>query len=244
MNKDWNLTGGVIIIGSLLWQDHLSNQDNIRKDWRNNNLDEKSKIMVKLPIRYGRYSSGCIYTMIFSNNCQRYKRLGTGYIFPFRSNPIKDIGALLSEAKAMSKAEGMNGSLENDWGKVNILFNPDKINPKIKGQILLEWRKQSGIKKRSWENYKLGREKPCVNANSELNIKWPSPLDNREAQGLSKLDCLIATATKPEHKTKTTYPSDSEVAQTVKNDTSRFYFINNIKHGVNTFQDNAIWNKI
>ena len=142
MNKDWNLTGGVIIIGSLLWQDHFNGQDNIRKDWRNNNLDEKSKIMVKLPIRYGRYSNGNIYTMVFSNNCQRYKRLGTGYVFPFKSNQMRDFDALLSEAKAMSSAEGMDGDLEKDWGKVSILFNPDKINTKIEEQKLLEWSEQ------------------------------------------------------------------------------------------------------
>jgi len=184
--------------------------------------------------------------MVFSRDCQKDKKLGTGYIFSFRLKPIKGIKALLTKAKAMSKAEGMDGDLENDWGKIAILFNPDKINPKIKKQILLEWNKnkQSGIKKGSWKNYKLGEEEPCVNSHSELNIEWPYPLDNQRAQVLSELDFLIAAVTKPKHKTKTTYPTDYEVAETVKNDTSRFYFCNNIKHGITTFQDNAIINKI
>jgi len=241
MNEDWNLKGGVIIIGSLLW-----GQGNGRKKWREKSLDEESKIRVILPIRYGRYSKDSIYTMVFSRDCQKDKKLGTGYIFSFRLKPIKGIKALLTKAKAMSKAEGMDGDLENDWGKIAILFNPDKINPKIKKQILLEWNKnkQSGIKKGSWKNYKLGEEEPCVNSHSELNIGWPYPLDNQRAQVLSELDFLIAAVTKPKHKTKTTYPTDYEVAETVKNDTSRFYFCNNIKHGITTFQDNAIINKI
>lgn len=249
MNKDWNLKGGVIIIGSLLWEDRLNldDQNDIRKEWRNKNLNEKSKTMVKLPIRYGRYSNDRIYTMVFSNDCQKDKKLGTGYIFPFKSKPpIRDIGALLSKAKAMSKAEGLDKNLEKDWGKIAILFNPDKINPEIKKQILLEWSKQSEIKKGSWKNYKLGEEEPCINSNSELNIKWPDPVDNQKTEVLSQLDFLIAAVTKPKHKNKTTitYPTDCEIAETVKKDKSRFYFINSIKHYITTFQDNAILNKI
>jgi hypothetical protein len=250
VKENWNLRGGVIIIGSLLWQDHLENkdQDDIRKKWRNYNLIKKSKTMVRLPIRYGRYSKDSIYTMVFSSDCQKDRKLGTGYIFSFRLKPIKGIKALLTKAKAMSKAEGMERKLENDWGKIAILFNPDKINPEIKKQILLEWNKEvekiKELEEGSWEVYKLGNEEPCVKSNSKLTIKWPDPLDNQEAQILSELDFLIAAVTKPEHKTKTTYPSDCEVAETVKNDESRFYFCNNIKHGITTFQDNAIINKI
>lgn len=244
MKNNLNLKGGVIIIGSLLWQDHLEDQDkdNIRKKWRNKNLDKNSKMLVKLPIRYGKKSTGNIYTMVFSNNCQRDNRLGTGYIFQFKSNPINNFKELLARAKAMSKAERIGKNLEKDWGKVTILFNPDKINPEIKKQILLEWKKQ--FKRKDRENYKFKPEKSCVNARSELNIEWPSPVNNQDAEALSQFDFLIATATNPHHNGGISYPSDSKVAETVKNDKDRRYFINNIKHGITTFQDNSIINKI
>ena len=67
------LKGGVIIIGSLLWQDDLklNTNDKIRYNWRNTSLNLSEKILVKLPIRYGRYSDGNIYTMVFSMNCEK-----------------------------------------------------------------------------------------------------------------------------------------------------------------------------
>lgn len=38
--ENLNLTGGVLIIGSLLWQDDLdlTKKDHIRKTWRDNHL--------------------------------------------------------------------------------------------------------------------------------------------------------------------------------------------------------------
>lgn len=53
------LNGGVLIIGSLLWQDDSSAQpgDQARKHWRETFLVDKSnRLHVKAPIRYGRYS--------------------------------------------------------------------------------------------------------------------------------------------------------------------------------------------
>lgn len=56
-DKTFNLKGGVLIIGSLLWQDYLNKLgDDIRKTWRVKHLLVDSKIMISVPIRYGRYS--------------------------------------------------------------------------------------------------------------------------------------------------------------------------------------------
>ena len=51
------LKGGIIIIGSLFWEDHLDNEktDNIRKNWRQQYLNDSPKL-TKVPIRYGRAS--------------------------------------------------------------------------------------------------------------------------------------------------------------------------------------------
>lgn len=81
---NWNLKGGVIIIGSLLWQEHLHKPgDKIRLDWRKDYLDLENKIQVKVPIRYGRIStkSGSgIITMVFSNKMK--KKLGFAHVVP------------------------------------------------------------------------------------------------------------------------------------------------------------------
>lgn len=52
--RETKLSGGVIIIGSLFWDDDLNTSDNLRKTWRENSLDLQNKILAKLPIRYVR----------------------------------------------------------------------------------------------------------------------------------------------------------------------------------------------
>lgn len=256
MNKNWNLIGGVIMLGSLLWQDHLHNtkNDNIRKQWREKAL-ANDRIIAKLPIRYGRYSNGGIYTMVFSNNCQRYKRLGTGYISLFKSNPINDFNKLLSEAKAMSIAEGMNGNFwgvsgnGDIWGKMGILFNDLKIDKKIKRIILNGWEKQFLINNGTLNSYDfkfIKNERTCITNKGKLNIKWIEPVDKRDSRSVSEFDFLIATATKPKHETNTImrYPNIQEIVTSVKKDNKRYYFIQNMKSGITTFQDNEILNRL
>ena len=101
---NWNLKGGVIIIGSLLWQDYLNQKDdNVRLTWRNSYLDIENKIPVRVPIRYGRKSNSGIMTMVFSNRMA--KRNGFGYVVPF-NKPINNSDELLTKCRALSRAEG------------------------------------------------------------------------------------------------------------------------------------------
>lgn len=89
------LKGGVIIIGSLLWDDK-----NKRKNWRKGHLNCDEAFRVELPIRYGRYSKDRRkeYTMVFSKDCQKNKkRSGTGWIFPLKKeidsfDELKEMG--------------------------------------------------------------------------------------------------------------------------------------------------------
>ena len=122
-NKGWNIHGSVITIGSLYWQDYLNKQsDNIRKKWRERYLGleiDKTKILVKLPIRYGRYSKNKVYTMVFSANCEKQNKLGTGYVIPFLSNPINDFYDIEFETRQMSIAEGMKGRFEELGTSIN-----------------------------------------------------------------------------------------------------------------------------
>jgi len=255
MNNKWKLKGGVIIIGSLLWESDLNNQKNKRKNWRNTHIDKNAKIMIKLPIRYGRSSNNRIYTMVFSNNCQRYKNLGTGYIFPFKSNPINDFRQLVLKAIAMSRVEGMLGKFcgltknEEIWGKMGILFNNSKIDKEIKDIIIKKWEEKisSTHKGLSSYDYKfLRNEKTCITKKGELDIKWVEPVASENSAKVSEFDFLIATVTKPKHSNQNTmqYPDIQEIVTSVRRDTQRKYFINNVKRGITTFQDNDILNNL
>lgn len=253
MNESWNLRGGAIVIGSLLWQDHLRDKPNVRKDWRDNRVREESKILVKLPIRYGRYSKKGGYTMVFSNNRQRYGRLGTGYILPFKANPINNLSQLLSEAEEMSRAEGMRGRFwdENEeiWGKMGIVLNDTRINRRKRRDILDCWEKQfltDEGRPISCEFKPVKNERSCITSRGELTIRWVEPANRRCSKQVSRFDFLIATATKPKHRNKTRkgYPSVEEIVASVKKDKERFYFIRNVQSGITTFQDNEILNKL
>lgn len=244
------LKGGVIIIGSLLWQDDLNKNDKVRSNWRNTTLNLGEKIFARLPIRYGRYSNGNIYTMVFSTNCEKKKRLGTGYIVPFKRNPIEHLDVLIGEARLMSKAEGMKskfvGEANEIWASMGILINKKKVNQKIYEQILSRWTKEykiDGGGKDSSE-YRVGKEKLSISKKGELQIHWPHSFDKGEESRIEELDFLIAASTKPKYQKEgnTKYPSSNEIATSVENDLNRRYFMNNFQHGITTFQDNSVIN--
>ena len=246
------LKGGALIIGSLYWQDDYNSNDKIRKKWRANSLDIKSEILAKLPIRYGRYSNSGIYTMVFSNNCDKRNTLGTGYIIPFKKNPIKKVKTIIREAEKMSEAEGMNKNFisgkKQIWGSMAIIFNSHKRLGKIKNKVLLEWQKKyiDDGGGRDCDDYRFGREKRSLSTKGVLQIRWPEPLNSKDIVNLNELDFLIATITKPEsrNRSQNKYPSILEIADSVKKDKSRKYFINNFSNKIITFQDIRIINKI
>jgi len=130
---DIRLTGGAIIIGSLYWQDSLKDNDQKRKVWRTSSLFFDEEILVKLPIRYGRFSGNDkVYTMVFSLNCEKRNQLGTGYVIPFNKNPITHIDKILCEARKMSEVEGNNSKLvkgnKDKWGAICIRLNKKKLD--------------------------------------------------------------------------------------------------------------------
>lgn len=247
MTKRLNLQSGVLIIGSLLWQDHLNNdkKDNLRKKWRDTHLLLDQRIMVKVPIRYGRLSMSDIYTMTFSNSCARTKQ-GTGFFVPFKRSPT-NLDDLMNEVKATSEAEGMKTRLlsrvsgtENIWSCMSLLTNPQNVNNQTK-RLLNKYWKEEIAKEGTLDisQFRIGREKPCINKHGMLNINWLTPVDKRDTEKLNSYDLVIAAATKP-----TKYPSIKELSEKVNTDDKRYYFINNFKSGITTFQDNQILNKI
>jgi hypothetical protein len=96
------LSGGVLIIGSLIWD--RENENRIR--WRNDFLDQAGQIKVPAPIRYGRVSSGrcCTFSMVFSDECNRPELKGTAILVPFANNPV-DLRMLKAHTSQLMKAE-------------------------------------------------------------------------------------------------------------------------------------------
>ena len=246
------LNGGVIIIGSLLWQHDLcsNKSDNVRRSWRDAALNLDEKILVKLPIRYGRYSKGSIYTMVFSTRCEKTQKMGTGYIIPFKINPIECLDELICEARMMSKAEGMKckfiGGTNQIWGTMGILINKQRVDPKTIRQIVSRWKNElrgDGGEKDTPE-YRVGKEKLSINKKGELQINWPTPVKMSDEKRIQEMDFLIAASTKPKYEQKgnVKYPTSTELAKSVRNDLNRCYFINNFQNSITTFQDNAVLN--
>lgn len=248
MTEKINLKGGVLIIGSLLWQDHLDNEkkDNVRKLWRDRHLLLDHKIMVKVPIRYGRLSNSDIYTMTFSNSCRTAKQ-GTGFFVPFKQTPLTTFADLMNEVKETSIAEGMKGKLlskergtENIWCCMGLLTNPKTVIKETEKALITQWsEKISEQGTLDISQFKIGREKPCIDKGGKLSLNWLSPVDKKDAEILDSYDLVIATATKP-----TKYPSIKELSEKVKADTTRYYFIQNYKFGITTFQDIQVLNKV
>jgi len=247
LTENFNIKGGALIIGSLLWQDHLENknEDNIRKLWRDRHLLISHKIMVKTPIRYGRLSNSDIYTMTFSNSVAKNK-MGTGYFVPFQQTPIATFNDLVNQSKEISVAEGMKGKFIKKtkvgeiWCVLGILINPKTVDIDKAKAIYKEWKKildnEGGFNSK---DFKQGREKSCFDSSGKLNFDWPKALDKRDEEILNSYDFIIATGTKP-----TKYPNVDELEAKVQADKTRYYFIENYKSGITTFQDFEVINKL
>lgn len=236
-DENLNLKGGVLITGSLLWQDYLTEpNDNIRKNWRNNHISLEKKIMVKVPIRYGRLSSSDIYTMTFSKALNP-KKYGTAYFVPFKKAILRKEKDVIEEVKALSKAEGMGGHFCKNWGVIGILFN-NTIDPKIKLKMVSLWKSNIGANDNL--EYKVNKsERSSIKPNGRLNFRWIKPVDNRFIDILNSYDFLIAATTRPKK-----YPNTIELSENVKKDDKRFYFIENYKNGITTFQDISVLNSL
>jgi len=221
------LRGGVIIIGSLLWDN--SN----RQKWRENDLCFENRFKVYIPIRYGRYScTRKIYTMVFSNNCylRRYG-LGTGWVLPIKTK-INSFSELKGEAKKMGETEGFNNGFSSDWGSVALLFNPNKI---IDDSIKEEWGK--------FMSDKIPRpplsvsEKFPIDFNGFLTIRWPEEVMQKNK--IEKYDFLIATVTNPTL-INNRYPTVYKIANAMEKVDDYLYFEKNREYEITTFQDERI----
>ena len=227
---DFNLKGGVLIIGSLYWQDHLTVEgDYIRKDWRNSRLDLERFLDVNAPIKYGRFSKAGSYTMIFDGDLSA-GQFGVGKFCPFKKDTT-NWDDLHKEATLLSVAEGMNGDLiagDYAWSVCGILFNP-KLEKKLKEEILEKWREQLSQHVRGYKKLDSAPSSYSMNNKGEFDFPWPD--------GLNDYDFLIGTASKPKFRQGVTELTVDEISNHVPN---RHYFLPNRKHSITTYQDDEI----
>jgi hypothetical protein len=211
----------------------LKPADDIRANWRRAHLDLANKIPVRVPIRYGRKSKKSkpeIWTMVFSNRMARKK--GFGYVVPFQKR-INNKDELLCEAIALSAAEGMNGAFVCGWGVLAYLLNDSTIDANPKDEFVRLFRRQKGNTKFDIKDYKVDRERSCISKSLGLDIDWVTLVSANDKDKMDEFHFLLATATKPEQ----TIPRFSEIARTIKADTERKYFINNLTNGIITYDD-------
>jgi hypothetical protein len=247
--KCYHLKGGVIIIGSLYWEDEtncISGDElkgRMRSKWREGNLDLENKMQVGLPTRYGRCSSSRNYTysMILSRQYNNPEQLGSGLAVPF-SNQVLDYNEFKRQAVELAKAEFIinennKEKLVSSWGAIAIWINDQS---KFKDAVASWWKqliteRQLGYSKQvqdfSWDDGNL------------LTNDYRLELSIDE----SKLDFAFCTYIKPKHAEtekngsgKRQYPTEQEIAEAMIQSNYQTYFRQNIKNNIRTCNDGLI----
>ena len=226
---------GVLIIGSLYWDESQH-----RTDWRSKRLDCICWQRVRVPIRYGRRSSGRgdSYTMVFSPGL-REEQFGTAITIPFKSDN------LLEEAERLWAAEdrvgrGLNAGILAGWGCVALLEHPKAPLPP---DVRERWTTRVELERRYLKLVDVHYEAAAVDECGFLNIRWP----RSENGSLLEMDALLATATCPTLNECDDYPSPAEIAEawnTVRGRKEIKYFWRNRAHRITTFQDADIKAKL
>ncbi len=240
---------GVLIIGSLFWDDHQPDNKNQRKNWRRTRLLMSDTIHVKAPIRYGRLSRKAQkhYTMVFSKNAEIKNKLGTAYLVPFRNTKIAYIKGLKNQAEFLSQAENIKGKNNKKivkgekkiWCTIGLIINPNLCSEKIEF-ILTQWKKliKNQGKDGDYKEYKIGKEKSILSERGEILINWINSVNKNNQKKIDEFDVILATCTKPN---VPKYPCIHKMTNNIFKD-KRQYFYNNIQNGIFTFIDNKILN--
>lgn len=211
---------GILIVGSLLWDDREK-----RIEWRAR-LGIDQAVRVNVPIRYGRRSDnrGKTFTMTFQAGDAR----GVGFLIPCLAS-IQTVAGLVEEAEALWEAEDLNASphsISANWGCVGSLFHKDNTPA--------DWATH-------WADHFCNRASPTtpVDAKGVLDIPWPMNADDGSP---ADVDVILGAATKAEG----ALPTAADVADAwVEQDKGyERYFLENVRRGIRTPDDGAIWQRI
>jgi hypothetical protein len=247
MNEEENkIKGGVIIIGSLFWEDKdnaIQEKESIylaekRKEWRETYLDLDKKEICKLPIRYGRCSSSrkCTYTMVFSR--EALDKDSSGLVFPYKSEiDFSNYLHFERQAKILADVEGISKNNDNrlrkTWGCIGIYIKPNSVHS---ATIINHWK--SLILTDS--NYKTAPKY----YNPEVPLIDSDYCLVSDVQINTEIDFLFFTYIRVEHreldndrKPIRKYPMPQEIAEEINRSNYKTYFEENKKSGITTFQD-------
>ncbi len=211
---------GILIIGSLLWDD-----TNGRAEWRRDRL-MIDQLKVRAPIHYGRKSSsrGDTFTMSFNPD----EPSGIAVLVPCERK-IETIADLAEEAEALWQAEAPNsqsGAIGKGWGRVSVLFGNDDAR-KLLTANWADHFKRAG-----------GKEFSVVKPDGQLDIAWPVGVDGVPVD----FDIILATATVPERERPLVdVIAKAWIGQSCGHER---YFIENVRRGIRTNDDGAIWAQI
>lgn len=232
---DYNLKGGVLIIGSLFWQDDRDSKgDGIRKRWRDSRLEMSKSIKASVPIRYGRFSGSEqkgneTYTMVYDKNLSK-DMFGRGKVLPFKNN-VGNWHDLRVEVEGLSEAEGPAKRFvkgDDAWCVCCILFN-EKVSQDVRADILSKWGLALNENKIGSSCFLQDAAAYSCTTQGELEIPWPVEL--------KALDFLIATSTQPRNREGIKDLTITEITDHISN---REYFIPNFLRGIGTNQDREI----
>jgi hypothetical protein len=139
------IKGGVIIQGSLFWEDEnnclqddeskekAQREARERREWRESHLNIDDSFLVPFPIRYGRCSSSrlCTYTMVISKDCIMPDKIGQARIVPFMDTfDVSNLDNIKIQINELAKVEGIwddfKGKYAKNWGAIAI-DNPKKL---------------------------------------------------------------------------------------------------------------------
>lgn len=246
------IKGGVIIIGSLFWENESNAiQDGEskalagkREEWRKIflNLDPNKKETPKLPIRYGRCSPSrkCTYTMVFSSLALNTQSVGL--VIPYKSEiDFSNYLHFERQAKILADVEGISKDNDNrlrkSWGCIGIYIKPKSVH--------------SPVINNHWDNLRM-TDNEYTNLNP-AKIRFPelekdgdySLLDKNyrlksEIKINTEIDFLFFTYIKAEHRNKDKhkrYPTPQEIAEEINRSGYKTYFEENVKSGIETYQD-------
>ncbi len=246
MNKENEIKGGVILIGSLFWENGSNAIDNSnsrklgkkRNHWRNQFLDNDQKQVVPLPIRYGRCSSTryCTYSMVFSRSA--LEKSGNGIILPFKSEiDFSKYYQFETHVIKLANVEGISkddNRLRKSWGCIGIYLNKDSKHFPLLNKHWINLRRVDS--EYAIKNSRAYR----INADDENR----SLLDDNyvmrdEIKIEGDFDFLLFTYVKPKHRNPALkrYPLPEEIADEIIKSGYRTYFEENRKNGIETFQD-------
>ena len=111
------IRGGVIIQGSLLWENEHNcisgdeEKGKARSVWRENHLNLNDSFPIPFPIRYGRCSSSrlCTYTMVMSREYLSEAKIGQAKVVPFQKTyQSSNLAEITSEIEELTKVEGIS----------------------------------------------------------------------------------------------------------------------------------------